>query len=47
MRLKETDSQSLAEQIGLVTDRAYHGRDKTKEVTHGTGIDNLDDLGNK
>jgi hypothetical protein len=38
---------SLADQIGLVTDRAYHeGRNKTREVTHGTGADDLDDLGN-
>jgi hypothetical protein len=40
--------QSLADQIGLVTERAYHeGCDKTEEVTHGTGADDLDDLGNE
>jgi hypothetical protein len=44
----EPSSQSLADQIGLLMDRAYHeGRDTTKEVTHGTGADDLDDLGNE
>jgi len=32
----------------MVTDRAYHeGTDKTGEVMHGTGADDLDDLGNE